>query len=999
MNSLGYIRLDDHTVAYFGYDPSDYSNVYELREDTGSGSPSYSEGQILVFLCNGFTKVVFKFRGGAPYSTTEYEENSPSCGFVPDVCDISMATPVVADETFTGLNDGTLKAFAVSSYNPITYYLTGQASNLTGYFIGLSPGTYTLTIIDAHGCQLSGDYIINPGDVSGTRYKYRLAFKSVKNQTEYELRFLDQKHLWPVLQYPKDMKGTDSPIVKKTTNSNEDKTESILPSSLAINVYVDGTFTVLEFANAAERDWKIELYKRVSILGGSSTFDLTLTESISPFIDANLQLKFNGIVVQDMFASGMTSTSGFSNQPYSIEALGYASIEINPKMTFTIYKNGDLVFNQTVSLISQISIVYVGTIGVDDNYDVSVVTASGGTDVSPVNIPDNTGFELDFQGWLLPDEIQDLYADPQYPIQLIATDGLLSLKGSPFGDLAESYIDSKGIKRLIQLFGLRKIAFLFKICLQQLGYNFGETIIISSLCYKSYDSSQWLFYSTWVDLFYDADGIAKDTYAVLEIILKGLHLQIFQHEGKYIIRDINDLFYRNNTILASKFLQSAIGLDNTFSFINYTPSLPVNGTIGYGRIIRPINPKQTLNYDKAFNQCEANIDFNLLALLFPNPGFELNSVQGDVPYGMTQTVNMNAFANYNPPTLLVGSGAYLGEWEMRTIGKTLLLRDGFGNPIVQAGTDILFCSDGYRSVILEAIIDQYNKKLNLSFVWRPIKYSDFENVCPRLTIYFTVAATGNAYIYSLTAKGGFVTADGPSGWYLPDHGYSFVFLAQSISDYTAWNNFSITTDRFPEDGIGTIQIFIGTPLRNNYDVMTDDNTIDYDQLILTQSDAADIYNFQTGEKHNITNVTSYAKAEKKSIDLSLFTFERNKRISGNVSYGDDYLTSQITNEWFYRLSVEQLPDRLPAQIIKRIAKNYQRPMYKWQGDISTDSINYYMVFAIDGLPNRIFIAFTIEMDLRNSTGNIVLIEIDDTQTQSGYNYLPIYEKSARNNRS
>jgi hypothetical protein len=112
----------------------------------------------------------------------------------------------------------------------------------------------------------------------------------------------------------------------------------------------------------------------------------------------------------------------------------------------------------------------------------------------------------------------------------------------------------------------------------------------------------------------------------------------------------------------------------------------------------------------------------------------------------------------------------------------------------------------------------------------------------------------------------------------------------------------------------------------------------------------------------------------------------------------DYVSGTVTNEWFFQLSPEQVPDRLPANIIRRFAKNYQRPMYKWQGDVSSDEMTFYAVFAINGI-DKIFVAFTAEMDLRNSTGNIVLIETDDTQMQGIYQYIPVYEKSARNNLS
>jgi len=547
-------------------------------------------------------------------------------------------------------------------------------------------------------------------------------------------------------------------------------------------------------------------------------------------------------------------------------------------------------------------------------------------------------------------------------------------------------------QKLIQLFGLRRFRYIFKICLQQLGYAYGDTTLLTSLTYQAYFSNNWMNYATWVDLFYDENGIADDTYTVLDKILTSLHLQIFQHKGQFILWDINDVYYRNDSLLATKdkFTRSLIQFNSDFNAISQGVE-PKNDYLGYNQRILPINPPQNINYDRAFNEFIGEVSLDSLSLLYTNPSFELNAVQGQTPEGL-EAVLATAYANYDPPTEAIASGAYLGDWQMTVLGRTVFRRVGGGAGPVYVQTDAgLFFSIGSPRWVHTSpniIMDQSNKKINISFVWRPLGFSDEFIPVPRIGIFFTDSTSGKLWIYAGGDKG-----YNGGGWFEPDFEYGF-FPCYSLTsvddfDYLAWNSFNISTSRLPESGVGFVDIGVGNMLMpfNNLDPNESDCTISYDQLIITQSDADDQYNFQKAEKHIVNNLTQYAKAEKKEKELPLFTYPKNKRLSGNVSFGEDYITAKITNEWYFELSPEQLPNRLPANVIRRIAKNYQRPMIKWQGDIMADNIDFYAVYTVLGY-NKVFIPFAIEMDLRNSVGNITLIEIDDTPAQIAYKYQP-----------
>lgn len=896
--TLGYLRDNPTTIIIFGFNDVSFDTESYSVEDETTPPTTYDEGQFLGAACNGTTKVSYYFSFDAVhFVTVTTEENSTSCGYVPDVCDLAFPyAPVTTNETVTDANDGTVIAFATTSALPISYVLNGSETNETGYFTGLEPGEHTIVATDGRGCTEFVTFTIYPAeDETLTRYKYRLRFTSVLTGEDFELKFLDQQNQWPIDEYPKDLTGTASPIIRKTGNPNEDKTECFCPSSLRINIIFDAeTFTVIEFADATERDWKIELYK-----------------------------------------------------------------------------NGD----------------------------------------------------LDWQGWLLPDEIQDLYADAKYPVQLIATDGLLSLKGETYSDLSIFNIYTDGQKAYSPIFGIRKVAYLFRICLEHLGYDYGETTLVSSLVYQEYDADQWLQYSTWSDIFYDQESNPVSVYTALEILLKSLHLQIYQHEGHFVLTDINDLVYRNDALMATKFYQSVIKFNKAFTTVS-AATYPANSVVGYNRIISPINPQQTLNYDRSYNRIEAKIDFNLLALLYENPSFEINSVEGELPDGFY--MNNGGV----PDSGLTDDDAYNGLWSF-IIRKNIYTYPTSRDRFIE--NDAPFFT-----------IDQPQKTAKVSFMWKPFGNTfDLFGTTWAVTFAFTPifieAGTSNAYFLQTTNFKPFTLSqisDPPiepttvdkDTWVLLNgdfsqdwaEGSAVSIKGQPTTDYIGWQSYSLQTPAFPGSGIGvlTIRIYGGAyvpfqqpdpiPLPSfdyapylfglaNPDNASENFGYKLDNLYITIGDAQDPYNRQIGESHLVKNLTEYSKAEKKNVDLSLFTYPTNKRVAGNFLYGDEYSTTELSNEWFFQLSAEQTPSRLPTNVIRRIAKNYQRPMYKWQGDVLSDAINYYMVFTIDGIENRVFMAFTIEMDLRNSVGNIVLIEIDDAASQASYLYTPLYEKSARNN--
>ena len=885
-------QFNPTTIRTVYHDSINYGTInYFDNTGTGAGTMPFA-GTIISRSCLPGTTDLYEYltSTSAPYATYQVKHNSAMCGYVPPACDIMLKSFVITDQTIAGVNNGTVNIFAVSSFAPITYHLTGLVDlyNTTGYFTGLAPGTYFISATDANGCVINKTGTVQAFTNTKTHYKYRLAFQSVIAKTQWELRLLDQYNNYDASVYPVDIYGTEAPIIYKCDDSSEDKTTAIISKNLAINIIYDGTtFTVEEFAKADEKKWKVELYK-----------------------DGNLE----------------------------------------------------------------------------------------------------------FQGWLIPDEIQDFYADPAYAITLTATDGLPSLKGNTWGDGSGGlgYSTSQ-----IPQYGYGAWCKLLKQCLDQLGYNYGQTIIVSSLRFNNtYDNILWFKIGTWSDILYDSSGVALDTYTALELLLKGLNLCIFQNQGSFVLINWNDLYYVNNPLKSTEYQRAFYQLDGTFSY-NVGNGLgvpqPTQQAIGFNSAIKPEGGSmQPINYDKAYN-IYSKVDFNILALLYPNPDFEIGPVAGAIPSGFT-AVNGGV-----PGSGLINTDSYSGLWSFKVVANGTVRNQFIEN------------SSPYYSV------DQINKKAAVSFNWKVPQSTDKFNGY-NLGYVFSFAlifqdATGGAAYFLNTANnppldisntGGTYTPKNPPGtnnWTIFDpptgNNYSEGQLATikglPVTDYVGWQNFSIETPQFPGSGIGTLQIRFYDVKEQLYDIShwpnfpVGSSVLYYyspasgnpgyyliDNLNITISDySPSQYSLQTGEEHKITSVTGVPQSSLKDVSPKLFTYPGNKRVAGNVGYGITYETSQVANKWNYALKTNDPLDRLPATINKAIARDYQRPMYKYQGELSANYVSFYGVFSLLYYPNVVFRPFTIDLDCRNETANVVLIEIDDTDAQNVYQYTQDYESNAR----
>lgn len=129
--------------------------------------------------------------------------------------------------------------------------------------------------------------------------------------------------------------------------------------------------------------------------GEPSTFNYSITQTASPYVDANLQIQNNGTRVKDIYADETGTLNMPAGNSFLVEAYCHdASPAANPKLTLIIKKNNVVAFSKTVQATPGESLLYTGTVDVGAIYDINVIAADGLEDAADINIPDTTTVDI-----------------------------------------------------------------------------------------------------------------------------------------------------------------------------------------------------------------------------------------------------------------------------------------------------------------------------------------------------------------------------------------------------------------------------------------------------------------------------------------------------------------------------------------------------------------------------------------------------------------------------
>jgi len=619
------------------------------------------------------------------------------------------------------------------------------------------------------------------------------------------------------------------------------------------------------------------------------------------------------------------------------------------------------------------------------------------------------GDNLIFKGWLLPDQVDDVYDDLGYDVSLVATEGLLSLKGIEFGD-------GTGVR----LFRIQPWLALVRYCLDKLDYFIGNITIVKSLQYDG--QMDYNNVGLWADLFYDEDGVAITVYDALELLLTQFKVVLFQNEGKFFIVDYNVLSHLilapNQSLYDLSFYEYDVNNQLLYSGQNVTQ--PNRLKIGVNEELIPVQKIPPLSYDNSFKQLEAKLDFNLLSLLYNNPSFEVGAVEGQLPLGFKQATDGGLTT-----AGVTKSDAYLGDWSLKIYGN----------------------GSNYGKIeFSETVpIDQIHKSLQLSFNWKPTKYNnglsaDLEQGLVFAVLPYFLRDDGKAYYlrqapyralsddqiespnrYDQPSDAQWIEIKSPQEQFLSEGNLTSIKGAPT-NDYSGWQSFSINSPEIPGTGQLTFHIYStkavffdesfqpGNLQGESYTNISYDTRyyVLYDNLVLTLNDTAESYNKQIGEKHVVTNMTNYAKSEKKTVDIPVTNYTTNKRLAANVFYGLDYATANTRSLWKDHFVNTETTDSstpantrtyitgyLPQVTINQLARSYQRPMYKLEPTVQSGALSFFSIFEVAGYEGKPFIPFSITHSPAKSEAELVICETDDTEFDSQYQYIAKFEKNAK----
>lgn len=139
---------------------------------------------------------------------------------------------------------------------------------------------------------------------------------------------------------------------------------------------------------------------------------------------------------------------------------------------------------------------------------------------------------LQFVGWLLPDEYQEAYIEPPYDVTFTATDYLPQLKDVPF---VSTLLNTQYDQRSLLMFFIKEA--LLKTGLQ---LNIKENINIYDVAMTSAAGDSPLTQGTIDPAIFYPDNRAIDTYTALEFMIKNFRARVYQENATWYIEQINE---------------------------------------------------------------------------------------------------------------------------------------------------------------------------------------------------------------------------------------------------------------------------------------------------------------------------------------------------------------------------------------------------------------------------------------------------------------------------
>ena len=231
---IGALRIDHNIV-------SGYSNE--------SGGSNYK-------FCDNTTLNTFVRSSQFPYANRREIANHFSCALA--VCDLRITGSETTEATDSTTANGAIHILADTSSPPARYSLLSDFSDggqLSGDFIGILAGTYTVYAKDARGCSASVTVVV--GTPAGYSTKYRLEYYDA-NSNKTRLDILGLGYSGGIIEV---CGGGDPVVIKYNADGDLNKFSPVVPSECNITLLSPSSFYFRELFSQDERKWKVEYSK------------------------------------------------------------------------------------------------------------------------------------------------------------------------------------------------------------------------------------------------------------------------------------------------------------------------------------------------------------------------------------------------------------------------------------------------------------------------------------------------------------------------------------------------------------------------------------------------------------------------------------------------------------------------------------------------------------------------------------------------------------------
>lgn len=432
---------------------------------------------------------------------------------------------------------------------------------------------------------------------------------------------------------PINVKGVSEQVcsISWAGDETDDPYEPVFKSSASLNLYNQGQIDILEMQNAQDRDFVVKLYKNALTI-------INLFNSSDPDVELGHYVSV---------VTGATAVNAAYN------ATGFMPVMEGESYNIT-YKNQLAWYDASFTFIS-------GDASTGINV---VVTAPAGARYSraSVDLASWPSFvfknvitgEIKWQGFLIPDGIQQTFQAPPYNIQFSCTDGLELLEKMPYSHNNLPGTTSDPTRCPMNY--IRNILYSINNLNVKLPIHWTNTIQCSAFLDDMFTgqvtwSARGEGFSSYQT---ESDGTTAVIYKTCDYILRGIlksaQCNIKQTDGKWIIRRVNDVVtgeFNDKSILANLDTMDIVSED-----ININKVIGVSG-------YKMLKEDQVLTVRKAVNSCRVTYEANVRENILPNGNQDFVDTFSNAPFYWATPVADDA--TYESVAGIDGRGGFATE--------------------------------------------------------------------------------------------------------------------------------------------------------------------------------------------------------------------------------------------------------------------------------------------------------------------------------------------------